>query len=167
MSNVWFCSDLHLGHKRIGEFRAPLVNSEEENRTRILDEWNKYVTKRDVVFVLGDFCFDIELFNSLNLPGFQKYLIRGNHDRFQTTKYLQFFNEVEGLFKYKGMWLSHSPIHPEELRGKPNLHGHVHYNTVKDDRYLNCCPENLIPMVGRCFISLDEVRKEFDNRLRR
>ena len=163
MSNVWFCSDLHLGHKNIEKFRAPLVSSNEENTSRILDDWNKNVTKRDVVYVLGDFCFDVTLFDTLNLPGYKKYLIRGNHDRFQTLKYMQFFDEVEGLFKYKGFWLSHAPIHTNELRGKVNLHGHVHYSTLHDNRYFNCCPENLWPKYGRCLVSLDEVRKHFDN----
>jgi len=163
MSDVWFCSDLHLGHKNIGKFRAPLVNSTDENNDRIISEWCKYVTKRDVVFVLGDFCFDKELYDKLELPGYRKYLIRGNHDRFQTSTHLKFFNEIEGLFKYKGFWLSHSPIHPDELRGKHNLHGHVHFNNVKDKRYFNCCPENLWPTYNRCLVSLDEVRKHFEH----
>ncbi len=161
MSNVWFCSDLHLGHKNIGKFRTPLVNSTEENNTRIITDWEKHVTSRDVVYVLGDFCFDAELYNSLKLSGNKKYLIRGNHDRFQTSQYLKVFDEVEGLLKYKEFWLSHSPIHPDELRGKFNLHGHVHYATVNDNRYFNCCPENLWPKYGRCLVSLDELRKHF------
>lgn len=167
MSNVWFCSDLHLGHKKIGEFRKPLVTSCEQNTERILKDWKDYVTKRDIVFVLGDFCFDKELFDKLDLPG-KKILIRGNHDRFQTKQYLSFFDEVEGLLKYKGMWLSHAPIHENELRDKGNLHGHVHYSTIErlqgfdfvpDRRYLNCCPENLWPKYGRCLVSLDEARQ--------
>lgn len=176
MSNVWFCSDLHLGHKNIGKFRAPLVNSTEENNTRIINEWKTHVTKRDIVFVLGDFCFDKELYDSLDLPGEKKILIRGNHDRFQTKQYLTFFDEIEGIVKYKGIWLTHAPIHVDELRGKVNLHGHVHYNSIgfdgideltgeqdrfSDDRYFNCCPENLWPKYGRCLVSLDELRKYF------
>lgn len=161
MSNVWFCSDLHLGHKNIGKFRSSLVNSTKENNQRIISDWNTYVTKRDVVFVLGDFCFDKELYDSLDLPGYKKYLIRGNHDRFQTAQYLTFFDEVEGLLKYKGLWLSHAPIHPDELRGKVNVHGHVHYASINDNRYFNCCPENLWPKYGRCLVTLDELRKYF------
>lgn len=174
MSNVWFCSDLHLGHKNIGKFRTPLVNSTEENNTRIITDWEKHVTNRDVVYVLGDFCFDVELYNSLKLPGAKKYLIRGNHDRFQTSQYLKFFDEVEGLLKYKEFWLSHSPIHPDELRGRVNLHGHVHFSSItiddpskpwdereNDNNYFNCCPENLWPKYGRCLVSLDELRKHF------
>lgn len=159
MSNVWFCSDLHLGHKNIGKFRAPLVNSTEENNQRILDDWNKHVTKRDHVYVLGDFCFDKELFDKLNLPGEKKTLIRGNHDRFQTKQYLSFFDEIEGIVKYKNFWLSHAPIHPDELRGKINLHGHVHYSSIPDKKWFNCCPENLWPKYGRCLITLEELEK--------
>lgn len=161
MSNVWFCSDLHLGHKNIEKFRHPLISSNEENTSRILNDWKTHVTKHDVVFVLGDFCFDKELFDSLDLPGFRKYLIRGNHDRFQTTQYLNFFNEIEGLLKYKGLWLSHCPLHPDELRGKNNVHGHVHFNTLSDKRYFNCCPENLWPKYGRCLVSINELRTNF------
>lgn len=174
MSNVWFCSDLHLGHKNIQKFRTPLVDSMEMNTQRILNDWNTHVTKRDIVFVLGDFCFNEELYNTLDLPGQTKYLIRGNHDRFTTKTYLNFFNEVEGIVKYKGMWLSHAPVHPDELRGKPNIHGHVHYGTIRkpfnpiydvtqeyDPRYFNCCPENLWPKYGRCMVTLDELRQHF------
>lgn len=170
MSLVWFCSDLHLGHKKIGEFRQPHVFSEEENNTRILSDWKKHVNKRSIVFVLGDFCFDKELFDSLDLPGQKKILIRGNHDRFQTKQYLSFFDEIEGLVKYKNMWLSHPPIHPDELRGKVNVHGHTHFHNIRtngilypknDPRYLNICPEQLWPIYGRCLISLDEIRSHF------
>ena len=43
--------------------------------------------------------------------------------------------------------MSHAPIHPNELRGRFNLHGHVHQNSITlpdgslDDRYINCCVE--------------------------
>lgn len=164
MSNVWFCSDLHLGHKNIGKFRAPLVTTTEENTERIFRDWKAVVHRRDIVFVLGDFCFDRELFHKVldELKADKIYLIRGNHDdKFTTEELRDFFDEIYGLVKYKGMWLSHAPIHPDELRGKFNLHGHVHYATVQDKRYFNCCPENLWPKYGRCLVSLDEIRKHF------
>lgn len=162
MSNVWFCSDLHFGHKNIQKFRHH-VTSEEDNRNQIITDWEKVVTKRDVVYVLGDACFEVQCLVDLNrLPGI-KYLIRGNHDRLDTQVYLSVFKEIEGIVKYKDYWLSHAPIHPDELRGKRNLHGHVHYGTLQDQRYFNCCPENLLPLVGRALISLDEVRKHCFN----
>lgn len=160
MSNIWFCSDLHIGHKKIGEFRSPAgVESELDNRTRIYNDWNASVTKRDIVYVLGDVCFDMELMEDFGaLPG-KKILVRGNHDNFDTGVYLKYFKGVYGLLKYKEFWLSHAPIHPNELRGKVNLHGHVHFATVQDSRYFNCCPENLWLNFHSSMISLDELRK--------
>lgn len=159
MANVWFCSDLHFGHKKIGGFRYGYADSEEANRKRISDDWRKSVTKRDIVYVLGDACFTMDTVEDFkNLPG-KKILIRGNHDLLDTQVYLKYFESVFGLLKYKEFWLSHAPIHPLELRGKINLHGHVHYNSISDNRYFNCCPENLWPNFKNSLISLDQVRK--------
>lgn len=161
MSNVWFCSDLHLGHKNIGKFRAPLVNSTEENNNRIINDWERHVTKNDHVYILGDWCFDYELIPKLcHLKG-HKFLVRGNHDTFGLEVYSSYFDDIFGLRKYKEFWLSHAPIHPDELRGKVNVHGHVHYASINDNRYFNCCPENLWPKYGRCLVTLDELRKYF------
>jgi calcineurin-like phosphoesterase family protein len=159
MSNIWFCSDLHFGHKNIGKFRG--CADEEANRKAICDDWLRVVTKRDEVYVLGDACFTMETVNTFaGLPG-KKHLIRGNHDTLDTQVYLKYFSGVYGLLKYKGFWLSHAPIHPNELRGKMNLHGHVHNATIEDDRYFNCCPENLWPTFNCALVSLDQVRKHF------
>lgn len=59
-----------------------------------------------------------------------------------------YFNKVCGFEKYKKSWLSHAPIHPAELRGKINIHGHVHDATITDEnglpdlRYFNVSLEN-------------------------
>ena len=160
MSNVWFCSDLHFGHQNIHKFRREF-ESEEANREFIKSSWRDCVTKRDIVYVLGDACFSMDtVANFSELPG-EKILVRGNHDLLDTQVYLKYFSGVYGILKYKEFWLSHAPIHPEELRGKINLHGHVHNATIKDNRYLNCCPENLVPLVGRPLISLYEIRKHY------
>ena len=149
--SVYFCSDLHFGHKGIQQFR-PFVTSCSNNEQQIIRDWQAVITKRDTVYVLGDAAFTTDacdLFGSL--PGV-KYLVRGNHDKLDTTYYLKYFKQVYGLLKYKEFWLSHAPIHPQELRGRINLHGHVHYSNVvaenvngskiPDTRYFNCCVEN-------------------------
>ncbi len=170
MANVLFCSDLHLGHINIQKFRTH-VTSEEHNRQLIVEDWKASVTKRDVVFVLGDACFSNESVDVISaLPG-KKYLIRGNHDKLSTNRYLEAFDEVYGILAYKEFWLSHAPIHPDELRGRVNLHGHVHYASIRkhfnpvydvkqeeDKRYFNCCVENLIALKRKSLISLDEIR---------
>ncbi len=173
--SVYFTSDLHLGHKRIHEFRKGFA-SELEHQTYIVNYWKATVTKRDDVYVLGDACFTMEALDLLrDLPG-TKHLVRGNHDELDTQAYLKVFKNVYGLKKYKEFWLSHAPIHPQELRGRVNLHGHVHYQsvtqeievdtaigvlptTVLDFRYFNCCVENLDAHFKRPFVELDQLRK--------
>lgn len=165
MADVWFCSDLHFGHKNIGRFREPCgVSSEVENREKIKDDWNSNVTKKGIVYVLGDACFTMDTVEEFGaLPG-RKILVRGNHDNLDTQVYLKYFESVEGILKYKEFWMTHAPIHPNELRGRVNLHGHVHFSTLEDPRYYNCCPENLWPRYKRALISIDEVRKELIER---
>lgn len=156
--SIFFCSDLHFGHNRIERFRH-FVSNEGDNRNRIVESWDKLVTKRDDVYVLGDACFTRATLHTFAKLKGRKFLIRGNHDRLDTSEYLQYFDSVEGLYKYKEFWLSHAPIHPDELRGRVNLHGHVHYATLNDKRYFNCCVENIFALTGECLISLDKVRE--------
>ncbi len=161
--SVYFTSDLHLGHKNIHKFRGGF-SSEEEHQTYIIKAWKTTITKRDDVYVLGDACFTMEALDLLrDLPG-TKHLIRGNHDELYTQAYLKVFKNVYGLKKYKEFWLSHAPIHPQELRGRVNLHGHVHYQTVPDNNYFNCCVENLDAHFKRPFVELDQLRKHLIER---
>lgn len=175
MSNVWFGSDWHFGHKNIAKFRTE-VASEEANRERIIEDC-KVIRKNDTLFLLGDIAFYEPYIEDIGRINCQKYLVRGNHDQLPTWRYLEYFKEVYGVIKYNGFWLSHAPIHPDELRGKRNLHGHVHYSSIAkpfhpaynvkqelDDRYFNCCPEVLWPKYGRAIVSLEEIRKLYEDR---
>lgn len=161
MANVWFTSDLHFGHKNINKFRLEVAH-ETDNRLRIVSDWSNLVTKRDDVYVLGDAAFNMDTVGEFfDLPG-RKFLVRGNHDELDTQVYLKYFSAVYGLKKYKEFWLSHAPIHPNELRGKINLHGHVHYQSVPDKRYFNMCVENLWKLGYPSLISLDQIRKKLE-----
>lgn len=61
---VYFTSDTHLGHNNILKYR-PQFNSIEEHDTAIFDSISK-LTKRDDLFILGDFIFDS--------PNYQHYI---------------------------------------------------------------------------------------------
>jgi calcineurin-like phosphoesterase family protein len=169
MSQIWFCSDLHLGHKNIHHLRKYL-DSEQANTDRIVDDWKLKVRPRDLVWVLGDAAFTEEAIDIIAaLPG-TKNLVRGNHDDLPLASYLRAFSEVYGIVKKYGYWLTHAPIHPDELRGKINVHGHVHYATIKTDegytdcRYFNACVENATYQFKTPLFSLNQLREHIEKR---
>lgn len=140
MSNVYLVSDPHLGHGNILKFtngyRAKVMGVKDikEHDEKFCDNWSDTISKRDTVIVMGDLGKKYHLIKSLSG---HKTLILGNHDIDHITKYMEIFDNVRGPHKYKGFWLSHFPIHPEELFGKKNIHGHVHTKNIQDERYIN------------------------------
>lgn len=163
MANVWFLSDLHLGHKAICKYRTQFTTQEEHNEY-IKEQYHSAVTKRDTVFFLGDVAFTKEALEDVkSWTAEQKILICGNHDldKLHMSDLVEAFDKVYSLLKYKEFWLSHAPIHPDELRGKNNIHGHVHHKSIDDVRYLNVSMENLQEYKP---ISLMQVREIFNER---
>lgn len=146
MSKVYFISDLHLGHKQILEF-SPSREGDTvlEHDHAIVVKWNSIVKKRDTVWVLGDVAWEVDSLKVLNEMNGTKILVMGNHDTFDLPVYLKYFKTVYGFKTYKGYWISHAPIHPVELRGRKNIHGHVHMNRVVN-QYTGDPDENYIPV---------------------
>ena len=136
---VYFTSDLHLGHKNICKYRPRFKTPEEhdEYMFNILEA----LDKRDLVFILGDFLFDgphydayVERLRKLTC---RIRFIAGNHDSLK-LRTEDFLEHRQPLANYKGFWLSHCPIHPQEMRErKGNIHGHLHSESVKTREY---CP---------------------------
>lgn len=164
MSEVFFISDSHFGHRGILKFpsTAPFRNFEtiEEHDAELIKRWNSVVQANDLVWHLGDFCFGKRNLQIASLLNGRKRLVMGNHDMYAMEDYLKYFDRVMGCAEYKGMILSHMPVHPSQFpRYFLNVHGHLHTNHIlradgtKDNRYLNVSCENtdLKP------IPLDEV----------
>lgn len=154
MSLVYFASDLHLGHKNITRFREGFSSAEEHHEI-ILDNLLSTVSKRDTIFLLGDVAFDNSycLRLLLGLQHATKIVwVPGNHDVSVQT-ILTFAEQLEypagklhlpAFTSYKGWWLSHCPIHPDEIRNrKGNIHGHTHNYNIDDPRYINVSMEQL------------------------
>ena len=139
MSIVRFIADLHLGHENMTKRRG--FSTVEEHDEHIIAQWNSVVHKRDVTYILGDVTMEksspYPLLDRLN--GI-KHIVLGNHDRRQDTKKLfEYAESVGGMINYKGVFLTHCPIHSDELDygiGK-NIHGHIHDKVVM----LNGCPD--------------------------
>lgn len=163
MANHWFSSDLHLGHKNIHTFRTSFSSAEEHHEI-VLDNLLTRVTKRDKLTILGDVCFTEEWIKRLADTKLNIQIILGNHDtdrKVNLNQWAKYFDlsRFHSLAKYKEFWLSHAPLHPDELRGKYNLHGHMHFATINDPRYLSLCLEqhDYKP------IDINQIREHFNN----
>lgn len=149
MSIVRFIADLHLSHANMALHRG--FTTVEEHDEHIIAQWNSVVHKRDVTYILGDVTMEKKspyiLLDRLNGV---KHVVLGNHDRRQDVPHLlQHVESVAGMIQYKGIMLTHCPIHPMELdyRFNKNIHGHIHEKQVMldipmapmeipDDRYI-------------------------------
>ena len=139
--NIFFTSDAHFMHDNIIKYcNRPFFSVEEMNHT-IIENWNKTVGEKDIVFILGDFCFRSSyttwayLLNRLN--GI-KYLVRGNHDRHKDIPLDKFVQVSEMLnIHIKGdeeisdgqrITLCHYPMITwyQSHRGSWQLFGHIH-----------------------------------------
>ena len=147
MSIVRFIADLHLSHQNMATRRG--FSSVEEHDEHIISKWNDVVSKRDVTYILGDVTMEKKspyaLLDKLNG---RKHVVMGNHDRRQDVEaLLKHVDSVAGMVQYKGIILTHCPIHPMELdyRFPKNIHGHIHDKQVMlgglpieipDERYI-------------------------------
>lgn len=158
MSNVFFISDLHLGHKRIIEFEgdARPFDTIEEHDQAIIDNCNQIVRTKDILWILGDIVFGKENLPKLGQINGRKRLIMGNHDHYPMEEYLKYFEKIYGCFQYKKMILTHIPVDKSknQRRYTHNMHGHMHSGSMNDPWYINVCCEH----IGLRPISLDEIR---------
>lgn len=138
MSKVYITSDLHLGHKAINKYR-PEFSSAEEHHEIIFDNLASTVGKNDTLYLLGDVAFSKEWLTRIaNLKVKYKILIAGNHDLergIHMRDLVETYDAVYALWSKRNFWLTHAPIHPQEMRSKKaNIHGHLHGNMVWADR---------------------------------
>lgn len=138
--NKYYTADTHFGKPRASRFRTEFLDKEEHDSI-IMDNLLSVSGKRNWLHLLGDTFFEKEEFKKLDtLAGaFQKIIIvGGNHCHEDLATYAARFNNVRfvGCFLNHGVWYTHIPVHADNLRGRLNVHGHIHNNTVDDPRYL-------------------------------
>jgi len=156
MSTVYVISDSHYGHANLinkmkGPDGYPMRNfdSLETMNEHMVKAWNSVVTKRDVVYHLGDFCMGEKSLEFAGRLNGMKYLVMGNHDIHGAAKYLKYFNKLFGAAELHGYLLTHIPAHPDSVfpRYDGNIHGHLHGRQVGTPGYLgvSCESVNYIP----------------------
>jgi calcineurin-like phosphoesterase family protein len=137
MSKLHVISDTHFGHNNVAIHRG--FKDAEEMDNHIISNWNSVISKKDVVWMLGDITMEKGDYSILDRLNGIKKIVLGNHDMPNHSKrLLGYTGSLAGAVKLRGCILTHIPIHPQELREfKLNIHGHVHQNTIPDSRYIN------------------------------
>jgi len=131
--SVYFIGCLHLGHKWMAHHRG--FQDEFYHDEKIIENWNKVIHKKDLVWILGDITMETkEHYYQLDRLNGRKKVVLGNHDLPEYTReLLNYVETVAGIVDYKGYILSHIPIHPNEIgfcRG--NIHAHIHENELHE-----------------------------------
>lgn len=139
MGDVYFTSDLHIGHRLVASKRG--FKSVEEHDAAVCASLMN-LNKRDFLWVLGDIAWKEQhlhlLYGMVPCP---MAAVLGNHDKLNTQVYLKFFTRCGGAVSKYNYLLTHVPVHPQEIRRwRFNIHGHIHYTGETDcipGRYFN------------------------------
>lgn len=157
IEKVWFTSDPHFGHANIMKFCDRPFESVKDMDEALIHNWNECVTDNDIVFMLGDFCWNktpgniMKILNQLN--GKRIYIIPGNHDNpdifknidadwSELSRYELLSDIVHVYIRCNGgdqkpleLILSHYPLMTWSGRNRRsiNLHGHVHSKPGQSD----------------------------------
>jgi calcineurin-like phosphoesterase family protein len=150
MSKSYFISDYHFGHAKVIQFEEQLRgkvlgvdNIDDHDALLMFRTWTT-VNKRDTLWVLGDNgSVDTTVELVKNCKGIVRY-VPGNHDKPANIAILGALDNViiHGITKWKNFWITHAPVHDQELRGCLNIHGHSHSKVIRDARYVCVSVEN-------------------------
>lgn len=135
----YFCADLHMGDPNVVKYR-PRFASLKEHDEFICDVVFSPLRKWDILTVAGDGFISKAALHSLKKFLFKVQLIPGNHclEKGVTVQDLaEAIDSLQGPMKWKRFWVTHFPCHPDHLRGKMNIHGHLHDVIIPDPRYIN------------------------------
>lgn len=160
---IFYIADTHFSHERIIKPDNRPFKSVEEMDNFLIEKWNSRVTKRDAVYIAGDFCWGtrkdvIKLLRRLNG---NKTLILGNHDKAIRSSYNMPLNEVTHYKEVKDngriVCISHYPnllFRAHRRENGYHLYGHVHntkeYEVVK--KWTQELKDNVeIQSKGQCF----------------
>lgn len=148
MSRKFYISDLHFDHKNILGFdNRPFVDIEQMNN-ELIRRWNSVVSDGDVVYVLGDmfWCTPKDAVPIMEQLNGQKFLVKGNHDRWHDAKFDKLFVKIDEYMEIEDngrkVVLCHYPIpcFKNHFYEWVHLYGHVHnsfeWNMMEHQRFL-------------------------------
>ena len=141
----------------------------------LIDLWNSTVNPGDIVYHLGDFCFNSRyevIRNIVRKLNGQKHFIIGNHDKEENFKKLK----AEGLLHWYGHYkeikikdtkvvLSHFPFaswHRQHY-GSWHLHGHCHASYQGEGKSLDTGLDMAYKLYNQHRFFSEEMIEEFMN----
>jgi calcineurin-like phosphoesterase family protein len=145
---TWVAADHHFSHENILRFKrdddSPLRPFEtiKEHDETIIERHNAVVGPQDRVYLLGDVCMHRRNLHILGRLTGRLVLVKGNHDIFKLKEYTPYFDDIRAYVVQKDkdgnkVILSHIPVHTDAIgRFGTNIHGHMHYRKLEDERYI-------------------------------
>lgn len=147
---VYVFSDPHFEHNNILKVRNQFASIDEHDAF-IVERILSTCGKRDSLHILGDVCMgkdSLRYLEEISKRVEHLHICLGNHDLERTgaprlADLMPLCKSIYGMRKYKWAWLTHAPIHPQELWGRINIHGHLHSAVIDDPRYVCVSAEHL------------------------
>lgn len=131
---TWFTSDFHLDHFNVIKYSDRPFGTVTEMNESIIDNVNKFVSKNDTLYFLGDFCFKnknpIHYREKINCNNI--VMILGNHDyRVKREVWEKLFLSVHDILVIHNpvlLTMCHYPLEswPSKSHKSICLHGHSH-----------------------------------------
>ena len=159
MGNIrryWFTGDTHFSHKNVIKYCNRPFETAAEMNEKLIENWNKVVTKSDIVYHVGDVAFEKDqdkLDKLLSKLHGEKHLVWGNHDKgLKGSKLLRHFHSLSDIKTLvvpvtKGEIVSHQRIvlchyamrvWDQAHYGTWHLFGHSHSTLPDDPNSLSC-----------------------------
>jgi calcineurin-like phosphoesterase family protein len=152
--NIFFISDLHIGHSNVIKFDERPFKDINEMHSELIERWNSVVGEDDIVFNLGDLFYKTDLKTAKwfvsQLNG-KIYHIMGNHDKMgdmvALNRFEKIFGDSTGLGGatiqvqdsdsnrgYQDIVMCHYPILSwnKSHHSSWHLHGHTHHSLSKN-----------------------------------
>ena len=184
MAKKFYISDWHFGHKNVLAFDNRPFKSIEEMNNELIRRWNDVVSDGDIVYILGDmfWCTPSKAAPIMDQLNGQKFLIKGNHDKWHDAKFDKKFVKIDEYMEVEDegrkVVLCHYPIpcFKNHFYGWIHLYGHVHnsfeWNMMEHQRFLmeelydrQCNMINvgsMMPWIDYAPRTLDEIIEGYD-----
>ena len=132
---IWFTSDTHYFSNNVISYCYRPYNNVFDMNESMVNNYNNLVSDTDIVYILGDFCWEGRYEEMLKRLKGRKHIILGNHDNEKKLKECMYKGLVESVSETEFIkidddlvWLSHYPHRSwnSSFHGSYHLYGHMH-----------------------------------------